>query len=139
MRKRNRKMAPTCESPKIVATGRWTGSPIAFLPCVFTLLDDKIRILSFAELIRTPRRAPHLHLRFPFDQSPRNFANRKFRRPGDRMVTVKPLKLLVHNRGHELPCGEAVESIGREDYVQMVACIGQLFTNRYFEKNSGLV
>jgi hypothetical protein len=60
-------------------------------------------------------------------------------RAGNRMVNVKPLKLVGQNRGYELLSDEAVESIGREDCVRMVACIGQLFTNRYFEKKSGLV
>jgi hypothetical protein len=55
------------------------------------------------------------------------------------MVTVKPLKLLVHSRGYELLSDEAVESIGREDYIRMVACVGEPFTNRYFEKRIGLV
>jgi hypothetical protein len=59
-------------------------------------------------------------------------------RAGNRMVTVKPL-LLVHNRGYELLSDEAMESIGREDYVRMVACLGEPLTNRYFEKKSGLV
>jgi hypothetical protein len=48
-------------------------------------------------------------------------------------------KLLVHNEGYELLSDEAVKSIGREDYVRMVACLGGGFTNRYFEKKSGLV
>jgi hypothetical protein len=34
---------------------------------------------------------------------------------------------------------EAVESIGREDYGRMVACLGQTITNEFFEKRSGLV
>ena len=60
-------------------------------------------------------------------------------RSGNRLVTAKPLKLLLHHRGYELLSDEAVESIGREDYIRMVACIGEPFTNRYFEKRSGLV
>jgi hypothetical protein len=59
-------------------------------------------------------------------------------RGGDHTVTAKSLNLLVHNRGLELLSDEAVESIGKEDYVRMVACIGKFSTNRYFEKRSGL-
>jgi hypothetical protein len=33
---------------------------------------------------------------------------------------------------------EAVVSIGTEDYVRMVACLGQTITNEYFEKRTGL-
>jgi hypothetical protein len=71
------------------------------------------------------------------------------------MVSIKHLNLqvlVVHNRGYELLSNEAVESIkrellsdeavesiGREGYVRMVACLGQQITNRYFEKESGLV
>jgi hypothetical protein len=39
---------------------------------------------------------------------------------------------------NQLLSDEAVESIGREDYVRMVACLGQDITNRYFDNRSGL-
>jgi hypothetical protein len=61
-------------------------------------------------------------------------------RSGNHTVTVKSLNLLVTNRGYELLSDKAVESIGREDYVRMVACIGPIMADRYFEKrSSGLV
>jgi hypothetical protein len=42
--------------------------------------------------------------------------------------------------GYQYLSDEAVESIGREDYVRMVACLGQQTTDEYFvEKRSGLV
>lgn len=68
--------------PQTSAAGKWAGSPIAFLPCDFTLLDAKLRLLSFADLVKTPSRASHLHVRFRFDKSPQNFTIRKFRRSG---------------------------------------------------------
>jgi hypothetical protein len=68
--------------PNDAAAGIWAGSPIAFLPCDFTHLDDKSRILSFAELVKTPHRATQLHVRFRFDKSPQNFTIRKFKRTG---------------------------------------------------------
>jgi hypothetical protein len=41
--------------------------------------------------------------------------------------------------GDELLSDETVESIGREDYVRIVTCIGQDTTDKYFrEKRSGL-
>jgi hypothetical protein len=40
---------------------------------------------------------------------------------------------------NQLLSDEAVESIGREDYVRMVGCLGQPIADRYFEKKSGLV
>jgi hypothetical protein len=68
--------------PNTAAAGEWAGSPIAFLHCDFTLLDDALRILSFSELVKTPERASHLHVRFRFDKSPTNFTIRKYRRTG---------------------------------------------------------
>jgi hypothetical protein len=59
-------------------------------------------------------------------------------RAGNGMVTVQNLCLPVASTGCELLSDEAVESIGREDYVRMVACLGQVVTNMYFEKRSGL-
>jgi hypothetical protein len=49
--------------------------------------------------------------------------------------------LTIQNLGicNELVSAEAVESIGREDYVRMAACLGQSITNRYFKKKRGLV
>jgi hypothetical protein len=45
----------------------------------------------------------------------------------------------VANTGYQLLSDEAVESIGREDYVRMVACMGKRTTDKYFrEKRSGL-
>jgi hypothetical protein len=52
-------------------------------------------------------------------------------RSGNGMVTVLKSGDVV------LLSDEAVESIGREDYVRMVACLGQPITNQYFEKRSG--
>lgn len=42
--------------------------------------------------------------------------------------------------GDELLSDETVESIGREDYVRMVACLGEPITDKYFsrDKRSGL-
>jgi hypothetical protein len=58
-------------------------------------------------------------------------------------LQIQPLRAPVANAGanadYELLSDEAVESIGREDYVRMVACLGQYTTDEYFrEKRSGL-
>jgi hypothetical protein len=42
------------------------------------------------------------------------------------------------NAGYQIFSDEAVESIGREDYTRMVACLGPTITHRYFEERSGL-
>jgi hypothetical protein len=55
---------------------------------------------------------------------------------GNGMVSIYSLGLPVE--GYELLSDEAVESIGKEDYVRMVACLGQPNVNKYFEKRSGL-
>jgi hypothetical protein len=59
-------------------------------------------------------------------------------RASNSIVTVQSLRLPVANAGYELLSDEAVESIGTEDYVRMVACLGQQITNQYFEGRSGL-
>jgi hypothetical protein len=58
-------------------------------------------------------------------------------RASNGMVTINCLCAPVPNTRYQLLSDEAVESIGREDYVRMVACFGQLMTNEYFEKRSG--
>jgi hypothetical protein len=45
-------------------------------------------------------------------------------RTGNGMVTVQLLRLPVFNVDYQLLSDEAVESIGRENYVRMVACLG---------------
>jgi hypothetical protein len=41
---------------------------------------------------------------------------------------------------YQLLSDEAVESIGREDYARMVACMGQHAADAYFrEKRAGLI
>jgi hypothetical protein len=60
-------------------------------------------------------------------------------RAGNGMVTFQNLCFPVASTGCELLSDEAVESIGREDYARMVACLGQLMTDEYFmAKRSGL-
>jgi hypothetical protein len=61
-------------------------------------------------------------------------------RSGNGIVTVQLLRfpLADYKMGYQLLSDEAVDIIGREDYVRMVACLGQPITNRYFEKRSGL-
>jgi hypothetical protein len=60
-------------------------------------------------------------------------------RASNGIVTGDRLGFNITNTGHQLLSDEAVESIGREDYDQMVACIGQDMTDEYFrEKRSGL-
>ncbi len=70
-------------------------------------------------------------------------------RASNKLVTFKSLDFLVANTGHhvlsdeavesQLVSDEAVESIGREDYVLIVACLGQYTTDGCFwEKTSGL-
>jgi hypothetical protein len=59
-------------------------------------------------------------------------------RGGNGVITVQ-LLYFATNEGHQLLSDEAVESIGREDYVRMVACLGQSVTNKCFGKQSGLV
>jgi hypothetical protein len=53
------------------------------------------------------------------------------------LVTVQRLDFSV-GQTKQLFSEEVVESIGREDYDQMVAYVEQSITNRYFEKRSGL-
>jgi hypothetical protein len=60
-------------------------------------------------------------------------------RAGNGVVTVLVLHYPVANTRYQLLSDETVESIGREDYVRMIACLGQHVTDDYFrEKRSGL-
>jgi hypothetical protein len=64
-------------------------------------------------------------------------------RASDGMVSFQPMRGPVANPGanadYQLLSDEAVESIGREDYARMVACLGQYTTAEYFsEKSPGL-
>jgi hypothetical protein len=60
-------------------------------------------------------------------------------RAGNGTVSIQSLHFLLGNAGdYQLLSDEAVESIGREDYVRMVAFLGQSTTNQYFEGRSGL-
>jgi hypothetical protein len=54
------------------------------------------------------------------------------------MTVVQRLRFPVKDTDNHLLSDEAVESIGREDYVRMVACLGKDITTRYFDKRSGL-
>jgi hypothetical protein len=59
-------------------------------------------------------------------------------RAGNGNVSVQNLHFLINER-YQFLSDEAVESIGREDYVRMVACLGQRTTDEYFrEERSGL-
>jgi hypothetical protein len=58
-------------------------------------------------------------------------------RAGDNTVTVKPLRFLLDS--YHFLSDEAVESIGREDYVGMVACLGQRTTDAYFREKRSAV
>jgi hypothetical protein len=65
-------------------------------------------------------------------------------RASNGMVPFQRLRTPVANPGanadYQLLSDEAVESIGREDYVRMVASIGQHATDAYFrEKRAGLI
>jgi hypothetical protein len=62
-----------------------------------------------------------------------------FSHSGNDVVNVQTLCFPVGNVGYKSLFDEAVESIGREDYVRMVACLGQSITNQCFEQRSGLV
>ena len=55
---------------------------------------------------------------------------------GNGTVSVQILR--VTEAGYHQWSDEAVESIGKEDYVRMVACLGQHTTEAYFEKRNGL-
>jgi hypothetical protein len=59
-------------------------------------------------------------------------------RASNGMVTFQSLRAPVANPGanadYEYHSDEAVESIGREDYIRMVACLGQHVTDEYFRK-----
>jgi hypothetical protein len=60
-------------------------------------------------------------------------------RGGNGQVKVNALHFVTVKTGCELLSDETVESIGREDYARMVACLGQDTTDKYFrEKMSGL-
>jgi hypothetical protein len=58
-------------------------------------------------------------------------------RAGNGAVAVQSLHFQA-NESDELLSDEAVESIGREDYVRVVACLGQPVTNNDFEDGIGL-
>jgi hypothetical protein len=60
-------------------------------------------------------------------------------RAGNGVTTVELLLLPVAYTGLQLLSDEAVEAIGREDYVRMVAYLGQRITDQYFEERSGVV
>jgi hypothetical protein len=54
-------------------------------------------------------------------------------------VRVVSFPVVVDKAAYQYLSNEAVESIGREDYVRMVACLGQHTTDEYFrEKRAGL-
>jgi hypothetical protein len=60
-------------------------------------------------------------------------------RSGNGIVSIQLLGFPLRDKsGYKLLSDEAVESIGREDYVRMVACLGQPVTDHYFDQNSGL-
>jgi hypothetical protein len=48
------------------------------------------------------------------------------------MMSVQLLCLPVANTDYQLLSDEAVESIGREDYIRMVACMGHDRTEEFF-------
>jgi hypothetical protein len=52
-------------------------------------------------------------------------------------LKIQSLQFVVPDAPYPLLSDEVVESIGREDYVRMVACLGPVYTNMYFEKRSG--
>jgi hypothetical protein len=52
-------------------------------------------------------------------------------RASNGVVAVQALILLI-NESYQYLSDEAVESIGKEDYVRMVACLGQHTTDNYF-------
>jgi hypothetical protein len=59
------------------------------------------------------------------------------RASNDGVVVVQPLQLLV--KSYQYLSDESVEAIGREDYVRMVACLGQYTADEFFrERKSGL-
>jgi hypothetical protein len=59
-------------------------------------------------------------------------------RAGDGAASIQAIYYLVNERYHFLS-DEVVESIGKEDYVRMIACLGQHTTDAYFrEKKSGV-
>jgi hypothetical protein len=60
-------------------------------------------------------------------------------RAGNGLLNTQCLHFSIANTGHELLSDEAMESIGREDYVRTVACLGQHTADEYFrEKKTGL-
>jgi hypothetical protein len=52
-------------------------------------------------------------------------------------VVVQILKV-ANEEGYQLLSDEAVDSIGKEDYVRVVACLGQATADKCFENRSGL-
>jgi hypothetical protein len=56
-------------------------------------------------------------------------------RAGNGIVSVLRLSCPGVETGHQLLSDEAVESIGREDYDRMVACLGQQTTDEHFQEN----
>jgi hypothetical protein len=57
---------------------------------------------------------------------------------GSGRVTIETLRLAVEDASYPLFSDEAVESIGSEDYVRMVACLGPAVTSHFVNKRSGL-
>jgi hypothetical protein len=63
-------------------------------------------------------------------------------RASNRVTVVQASQFLVnreHDRGYELLSDDAVESIGREDYLRVVACLGQSIANKCFWRRRSLV
>jgi hypothetical protein len=93
--------------PKSKAAGIWAGSPIAFMRCDFTLLYKSLTILSFEQMLKNPERAIHLHIRFRFDKSPKNFTVRKFRRSGHIFLCPILAAISILLRAHALGVPES--------------------------------
>jgi hypothetical protein len=58
-------------------------------------------------------------------------------RAGNGQVNV-PVLNCTSKTGCALLSDEAVEAIGREDYIRMVACLGQDATDKYFREKRGV-
>jgi hypothetical protein len=78
------------------------------------------------------------HLRFKYEDATSDQLHAVCRASSG-MVIVQLLRFPGADAGSQLLSDEAVESIGREDYVRMVACLGKHVADEYFKKKRSLL
>jgi hypothetical protein len=64
--------------PDSDAAAGWRGLPIAFIPADFIYIDSTRHIIPHEEVLRQPKKARYLRLRFRFDKSGKNFTEKQY-------------------------------------------------------------